>query len=441
MDYIVPKTKQKRIVIIGGGFAGLQLAKKLKNVDVQIVLLDKLNYHQFQPLFYQVATSGIEPSAISFPIRKIFQQQENLFFRVTEVLSIKPENKQVETAIGLIDYDYLVIATGAKNNFFGLQNIETFAYPMKTTSESIVLRNKLLQNIEDAVGNNDADIRKALLHTVVIGGGPTGVEISGALGEMKKLVIPRDFRELDVNEVKVTIVESGPKLLPNMSFKASVKADVYLNDLGVDVLKNAKVIDYDGEVLKFDDGTEIKTRAVIWAAGVAGNFVTGINEETKTRGNRIVVNEYNLIKGYTDIFAIGDIALMAGDPKYPNGHPQVAPVAIQQAGNLSINLKEIIKGSTIRKGFQYKYLGTMATVGRNHAVVEFTKHIKYYGFLAWVTWLFVHLMSIVGVKNRIFVFLNWMWSYITYDQSLRLIIRTCNCKPELKKFNYEKMVS
>jgi NADH dehydrogenase len=441
MDYIVPKTKQKRIVIIGGGFAGLQLAKKLKNIDIQVVLLDKLNYHQFQPLFYQVATSGIEPSAISFPIRKIFQQQENLFFRVTEVLSIITDSKQVETAIGMIDYDYLVIASGAKNNFFGLKNIESYAFPMKTTSESIILRNKLLQNIEDAVGNNNAEVRKALLHTVVIGGGPTGVEISGALGEMKKLVIPRDFRELDVNEVKVTIVESGPKLLPNMSFKASLKADVYLNELGVDVLKDAKVVDYDGETLSFANGSVIKTRAVIWAAGVAGNLVSGLSEETKTRGNRIAVNEYNQIKGYDNIFAIGDIALMAGDTKYPNGHPQVAPVAIQQATNLASNIKEIIKGSTIRKGFKYNYLGTMATVGRNHAVVEFNKYMKYYGFLAWVTWLFVHLMSIVGVKNRVFVFLNWMWSYITYDQSLRLIIRTCNCKPEEKQVTFEKLVS
>jgi NADH:ubiquinone reductase (H+-translocating) len=438
MDNIIPKTNQKRIVIIGGGFAGLQLAKKLKNENVQIVLLDKHNYHQFQPLFYQVATSGIEPSAVSFPIRKIFQKQDNLFFRVTEVLSIQSDYKQVDTAIGKIDYDYLVIATGAKNNFFGLKNVEQFSYPMKTTSESIILRNKLLQNIEDAVGNNDDEARKALLHTVVIGGGPTGVEISGALGEMKNLVIPRDFKELSKSEVKVTIVESGSKLLSAMSFKASLKTEVYLNELGVDILKNSQVIDYDGEILKFANGKEIKTRAVIWAAGVAGNTVAGLKEGITGRGNRFKVNEYNKVEGYEDIFAIGDISIMIADAKYPNGHPQVAPVAIQQAKCLSENLIEIINGTKTRKAFQYTPLGTMATVGRNLAVVEFN-YFKYYGFLAWVTWLFVHLMSIVGIKNRLFIFLNWMWSYFTYDQSLRLIIRTCNCKPEQKKGTNENI--
>ena len=432
MDYIIPKTGQKRIVIIGGGFAGLQLAKKLKNCNIQIVLLDKHNYHQFQPLFYQVATSGIEPSAISFPIRKIFQKQENLYFRVTDVLSINAENKKVETNIGMIDYDFLVIATGAKNNFFGLKNVETFAYPMKTTSESIIIRNKLLQNIEDAVGNNNTEERLALLHTVVIGGGPTGVEISGALGEMKNLVIPRDFKELNKNEVKVTIVESGTKLLQYMSFKASMKAEVYLNELGVDFLKNAQVVDYDGETLKFANGSEIKTRCVIWAAGVAGNTITGLRDGIVGRGNRFKVNQYNQVEGYTDIYAIGDISFMTSDAKYPNGHPQVAPVAVQQANNLANTISEIITGGNNKRAFQYKNLGTMATVGRNLAVVEF-KHLKYYGFLAWATWLFVHLMSIVGVKNRLFIFLNWMWSYVTYDQSLRLIIRTCNCDPELKK--------
>jgi len=437
MDRIIPKTNQKRIVIIGGGFAGLQLAKKLKNLDVQIVLLDKHNYHQFQPLFYQVATSGIEPSAISFPIRKIFQKQENLYFRVTEVLSIKSEDKKVETSIGLVDYDFLVIATGAKNNFFGLKNIEKYAFAMKTTSESIILRNKLLQNIEDAVGNNDEEVRKALLHTVVIGGGPTGVEISGALGEMKNLVIPRDFKELSKSEVKVTIVEAGSKLLSVMSFKASMKTEVYLNELGVDIVKNTQVVDYDGETLKFANGKEIKTRAVIWAAGVAGNTVAGLKEGILGRGNRIKVNEYNKVESYDDIFAIGDISIMFADPNFPNGHPQVAPVAIQQANFFAFNITEILKGTNIRKEFSYKPLGVMATVGRNLAVVEFNKYIKYYGFFAWVTWLFVHLMSIVGVKNRLFIFLNWMWSYITYDQSLRLIIRTSDCKSELENSKNE----
>lgn len=432
MDNVIPKTSQKRLVIIGCGFAGLQLAKRLKRADIQVVLLDKLNYHQFQPLFYQVATSGIEPSAISFPIRKVFQKQENVYFRLCEVQKICPESNQVETSIGKIDYDFLVIASGAKNNFFGLKNVEMFSFPMKTTSESIILRNKLLQNYEDAVGNTNDEKRKALLQVVVIGGGPTGVEISGALGEMKKFIIPRDFKELDRTEIKVSLVEAGTKLLPNMSFKASMKAEVYLSELGVEIIKSKRVVDYDGDILKFADGTFIHTKTVIWAAGVSASLIDGLKDGLTGRGNRIKVNEYSLIDGYENIYAIGDVAIMTGDPKYPGGHPQVAPVAVQQANNLAKNIQTKLTSGSDSKGFQYFHMGTMATVGRNLAVVDFP-FIKYYGFFAWVTWLFVHLMSIVGIKNRLFIFINWMWSYFTYDQSLRLIIRTCNCKPDIKK--------
>jgi len=431
MDNVIPKTNQKRVIIVGCGFAGLKLSKSLKDVDVQVVLIDKLNYHQFQPLFYQVATSGIEPSAISFPIRKIFQKQNNLYFRVTEVLSIRATEKRIETELGLIDYDFLVLATGATNHFFGLKNMPMYSYPMKTTAQSILLRNKLLQNFEDAVGQNDEVVRKAVLNIVVIGGGPTGVEISGALGEMRKFIIPKDFKEICLDEVKVTLIEAGPKLLPNMSMKASIKADLYLSDLGVKIQKNARVVDYDGDTLSFADGNSIQTRTVIWAAGVTGNLVAGLNDKNIGRGNRILVNEFNQIEGYQDIYAIGDIALMQGDVRYPNGHPQVAPVAMQQAAQLAKNIQAITAGKKDLKAFHYSYLGTMATVGRNRAVVEFKK-IKYYGFLAWATWLFVHLMSIVGTKNRLFTFINWMWNYLTYDQSLRLIIRTCSCKPDQK---------
>ena len=253
MDLIIPKTDKKRIVIVGAGFGGLQLAKNLKNLDIQVVLIDRNNYHQFQPLFYQVATSGLEPSAISFPIRKVFQKQENLFFRVADVINIDAEHQKITTSLGIINFDYLVIASGAKNNFFGLKNIETFSYPMKSTAESIIIRNKLLQNLEDAVSTNNDEQRKALLHAVVIGGGPTGVEVSGALGEMKNFIVPKEFKELDRNEVKVTLIEAGTRILPNMSFKASIKSEVFLNDLGVTVLKNAKVIDYDGSTLSFQN--------------------------------------------------------------------------------------------------------------------------------------------------------------------------------------------
>lgn len=430
MDNVIPKTGKKRIVIVGCGFGGLKLARKLRFTDVQVVLIDKQNYHQFQPLFYQVATSGIEPSAISFPIRKILQTQQNAYFRVAEVKNIITERNQLETSIGVIDYDYLVLATGATNNFFGMANIEKYSFPMKTTSESIILRNKLLQNLEDAVGNADEEERKALLTVTVIGGGPTGVEISGALGEMKNYVIPKDYREINMNELKVILIEGSSRLLPNMSTKASIKAESYLEELNVSVMKNSRVTDYDGSNLTLANGQSMQTKTVVWAAGIAGNVIPGIKKEMTGRGNRIMVNEFSQVNGFQNIFAIGDLCLMHGDEKYANGHPQIAPVAIQQANNLARNIDACL-GNKQMKGFKYNHQGSMATVGRNRAVVDFNI-IKYYGFLAWATWLFVHLMSIVGIKNRLFIFINWMWSYITYDQSLRLIIRTCTCKPDQK---------
>lgn len=430
MGKSIPRTSSKRVLIIGCGFAGIKLARKLSPLDMQVVLIDKLNYHQFQPLFYQVATSGIEPSAISFPIRKIFQAQQNLVFRVGEVKNIHPINKTVDTTIGEISYDYLVIATGAKTSFFGMSNLEKYTYPMKTTADSIILRNRLLQNIEDAVGNIDDAERKALLNVVVIGGGPTGVEISGALGEMKNFIIPKDYKEIDIKEVKVTLIESGTRILPYMSHKASNRAEAYLSELGVTIEKNVRVVDYDGETLTLANGVKIASKTVVWAAGIAGSSIPGLPDSVIGRANRIKVNAYNQVEGFFDIFAIGDIALMAGDANYPNGHPQVAPVAMQQALNLSKNFRSILEGTGMAS-FVYSNQGTMATIGRNRAVVDF-KFIEYYGFLAWATWLFVHLMSIVGIKNRLIIFINWMWSYFTYDQSLRLIIRTCNCKPDDK---------
>lgn len=426
MGNVLPKTEKKRVVIIGCGFAGIRLARSLRNKNLQIVMVDKVNYHQFQPLFYQVATSGIEPSAISFPVRKIFQTYRDFYFRVAEVSSIDHDAKKIETSVGTIDYDYLVIAAGAKTSFFGLANIEKFSFPMKTTTDSIVLRNQLLQNVEDALGETEINQRKALLNVVVIGGGPTGVEVSGALGEMKNFVIPKDYHEINSEEVRVTLIEAGPRILANMSPKASAKAEEYLKQLGVSVGTSKQVVDYDGTKLSFADGSAIDTKTVVWAAGITGNNFPGIPATSIARGNRIKVNRFNQVENLVDVYALGDIAFVNSDEKFPNGHPQVAPAAIQQAHNLAHNLLRMGKGKAM-KPFSYVNQGSMATVGRNRAVVDFNG-FKYYGFWAWATWLFVHLMSIVGTKNRLMIFINWMWSYLTYDQSLRLIIRTETCK-------------
>lgn len=424
MGSVIPKTEQKRIVIIGCGFAGIKLARSIKDKNLQVVLVDKLNYHQFQPLFYQVAASGIEPSAISFPVRKIFQKRENFFFRVAEVQSIDPQSKRLETSVGPIGYDYLVIAAGATTSYFGLENVEKHSFPMKTTTDSIVLRNHILQSLEDSLGMTDIAKRQALLNMVVIGGGPTGVEVSGAIGEMKNFVVPREYKEMNASEVRVTLIEAGPRILGPMSPKASMKATKYLNELGVIVGVNKQVVDYDGTTLKFADGTSIETNTVVWAAGVIGNSMPGIPAAKIGRGRRIQVNRYNQVEGLDGVYALGDIAMVTGDEKYPNGHPQVAPVAVQQASHLAKNILRAENGKPMKE-FEYNNQGSMATVGRNRAVVDFGG-FKYYGFWAWITWLFVHLMSIVGTKNRLIIFINWMWSYFTYDQSLRLIIRNEN---------------
>ncbi len=424
MGSVIPKTEQKRIVIIGCGFAGIKLARSIKDKNLQVVLVDKLNYHQFQPLFYQVAASGIEPSAISFPVRKIFQKRENFFFRVAEVQSIDPQSKRLETSVGPIGYDYLVIAAGATTSYFGLENVEKHSFPMKTTTDSIVLRNHILQSLEDSLGMTDIAKRQALLNMVVIGGGPTGVEVSGAIGEMKNFVVPREYKEMNASEVRVTLIEAGPRILGPMSPKASMKATKYLNELGVIVGVNKQVVDYDGTTLKFADGTSIETNTVVWAAGVIGNSMPGIPAAKIGRGRRIQVNRYNQVEGLDGVYALGDIAMVTGDEKYPQGHPQVAPVAVQQASHLAQNILRAENGKPMKE-FEYNNQGSMATVGRNRAVVDFGG-FKYYGFWAWITWLFVHLMSIVGTKNRLIIFINWMWSYFTYDQSLRLIIRNEN---------------
>lgn len=416
----LPETNQKRIVIIGGGFGGLKLARELSNTNYQIVLIDKNNYHQFQPLFYQVATSGLEPSAISFPFRKIFQKSKNIWIRVTEIIRIVPEKNQLESNIGIINYDYLVIAIGADTNFFGNQRIMEHAIPMKSVGEALALRNTIIKNYEDAVLVSNKEDLEGLMNIVVVGGGPTGVEVSGTLAEMKNQVLPKDYPELDFNLMRVYLLEGSPKVLGSFSEQASAKAKDYLIELGVNLKCNARVKDYDGRTIFLEDGSTIHSNTLVWAAGIIGNKLQGLSENAIGKGNRILTDRYNKVQDYPNIYAIGDVAYMT-EEAYPNGHPQVAQVAIQQGDLLAENFLNMVSGKPLKQ-FKYKDLGSMATIGRNKAVADLGK-IKFQGFFAWLVWMFVHLMSIVGVKNRILIFINWAWNYVTFDQSLRLILK------------------
>ena len=421
MSVNIPETAKKRIVIIGAGFGGLKIAKKLVGSGYQIVLIDKNNYHQFQPLFYQVASSGIEPSSILFPLRKIFQKRKDVYIRVAEVYSVDPEKKELHTSLDTVWYDYLIIATGVNSNFFGMKNMERFAIPMKSISEAMSLRNRILSNLEKAVTLFDQheDEKKSLLNVVVVGGGPTGVEIAGAIAEMKNFVLPKDYPDLNLDLMQVSLVEGSPALLGSMSKHASEKSLFYLKRLGIHVHLNTRVIDYDGKVLRLGNGEQMHTQLVIWAAGISGIVPPGIPDESIGRSRRMLVDEYSKLKGFEDIFSIGDASVMSTSD-YPNGHPQVAQVAIQQGANLAKNFKSMRKKTPLR-AFKYIDRGSMATIGRNRAVADLP-FLKFSGFIAWLTWMFVHLMAIVGVKNRLLIFINWMWNYLTYDQSLRLIL-------------------
>jgi len=420
MQLNIPDSKKIRILIAGGGFAGLKLATKLAKSEFQVVLIDKNNFHQFQPLFYQVATAGLEPSAISFPLRKIFQNSNNVFIRIAEITGIHPVEKEVITSLGTISYDYLILAMGVDTNFFGMKNIARYAIPMKSVAEALSLRNKILQNFEDALIETDDERQKALLNIVVVGGGPTGVEISGTLAEMKKFILPKDYPELDFNKMNIYLLEAGNRILAGMNEKSANQAEKYLQKLGVNVLCDAQVSDYDGVKVSIRNSFEIPAKTLVWAAGVSGKTTEGLNMGIYTKGNRIKVNSFNLVEGFEDIYAIGDNAYMT-EGSYPGGHPQMAQPAIQQAKLLARNLKRQLKNEPM-KSYHYFNKGTMATIGRNLAVVELP-FIRFHGFIAWLTWMFVHLMAIVGVKNRMLVFINWFWNYVTYDQSLRLIIK------------------
>ena len=421
MSCNIPKTEKKRVVIVGGGFGGLKLAQKLKNSNFQVVLVDKNNYHQFPPLIYQVASSGIEPSSIAFPFRRLFQRRKDFYFRLAEVLSIMPEEKIIQTSIGKLSYDYLVLAAGTTTNFFGNKEIEEESIPMKTLSESMGLRNAILDNFERALTCATEKERQELLNVVIVGGGATGVEIAGALSEMKNFVLPKDYPDLPNSLMNIYLIESQPRLLAAMSEKSSARVLKYLRSMGVNVLLNQRVTDYKDNTVFINDGSTIATRTFIWVTGVAAQKVDKMPTESIGRGGRILVNEYNQVQGMQDVYSIGDQCLMPNaDPAWQNGHPQLAQVAIQQGKLLASNLIRLDKGKEL-KPFRYKNLGTMATVGRNKAVAEFSG-IKMGGFFAWLMWLVVHLRSILGVKNKFIVFFNWMINYFSYGQSLRLIM-------------------
>ncbi|WP_109300309.1 NAD(P)/FAD-dependent oxidoreductase [Aquimarina sp. AU474] len=426
----IPFTNLPRLVIIGGGFAGVALARKILKEDVQLVLLDRHNYHTFQPLLYQVSTSSLEPDSIAYPLRKIVKKAKNTFFRMAEVTSIDADAKKVHTNIGDVSFDYLVIATGARTNFFGNTTIENNAMRMKNLPQALNLRSLMLENLEQAVITTDLDKRKELLNFVLAGAGPTGVELAGGIAELKLNVLPKDYPDMDFSEMEIHLIEGAPRVLPPMSEHASEKATKFLQRLGVHIHLNTQVKNYEDNIVTTNTDLTIKTATFIWSAGVTGAPVSGINAASLIpRANRYKVNEYNQIEGYKDIFAIGDISVME-TKTYPKGHPMVAQPAIQQGKHLAKNLKLHLKGKTMVP-FQYFDKGSMATIGRNKAVVDIGK-FKFGGFFAWFVWMFIHLWFLVGFRNRFVTFFNWTYNYINYDKAARLIVRPFKNKEENK---------
>jgi NADH:ubiquinone reductase (H+-translocating) len=416
----VPYTDKPRIIIIGGGFGGIELAKKLKSDKVQVVMFDRHNYHTFQPLLYQVATAGLEPDSIAGPLRKIIENDTNFYFRMALVESIDPANSYIYTNIGRLYYDYLVIACGSRTNYFGNEGIVKNAFPLKQIPQALDLRSQILQNFEKAVISRDLELTKQLLTFVIVGGGPTGVELAGALGELKKHVLPKDYPDLDVDMMEVYLVEGLDRLLPSMSEFAGKKAFKYLEKFDIHVRLNMVVESFDGNTVIMKTGEIIKSNTLIWAAGVKGNMIAGLPEECLQKG-RIIVDDFNRVACFDNIFAIGDISLQKSKA-FPDGYPMVAPVAMQQGRHLGKNLMKLVSNKLIKQ-FHYFDKGSMATVGRNKAVVDLPGNMHLGGFFAWVIWLFIHLLYIIGFRRKFIVFSNWMWNYFTYDRGTRLIIR------------------
>jgi NADH dehydrogenase len=414
-------SKNPRIIIIGGGFAGIALAKELKNSNYQVVLLDKHNYHTFQPLLYQVATGGLEAGSIAYPIRKVIQGSNDFYFRLTSVKEIDTVNQKISSEIGDLHYDYLVIATGSKTNYFGNKEIERNSMSMKTIPQSLNIRSFILENFEHAVLVNDEAERNALMNFVLVGAGPTGVELAGALAEMKKEILQKDYPDLDISKMQINLIQSNDRVLNTMSEKSSIAAEKFLIDLDVKVWKNVRVTNYDGRTITTNSDLSFDSATVIWTAGVQGAIVHGLDAKSLVeRVERIRVNEFNQVKGYDTIFALGDIASMETE-KFSQGHPMMAQPALQQGTLLGQNLIRLSQNKTM-KPFEYKDKGSMATIGRNKAVVDLPKY-HFSGFFAWVVWMFVHLFSLIGFKNKAVVFMNWVYNYIRFDREGRLIVR------------------
>ncbi|MEP3838585.1 MAG: NAD(P)/FAD-dependent oxidoreductase [Algibacter sp.] len=417
----IPRTSFPRIVIIGGGFAGVALAKKLSKQEVQVVLLDKNNYHTFQPLLYQVSTGGLEPDSIAYPIRKILKDFPNFYFRLADVEEINTNKNKVKTNIGNLKFDYLVVASGSTTNYFGNTDVEKYSMAMKTIPQSLDLRSLILENFEEALLTSDLNERNALMNFVIVGGGPTGVELAGALAEIKKGILPKDYPDLDTRLAQIHIVQSSDCILKGMSAEASAKAEDFLEKLGVNIWKNVRVTNYDGKTVTTNTDLTFETATLVWAAGVKGATIKGLDaQDLVSRGNRLLVNEFNQVKGYNHIFAIGDIACLVSDD-FPNGFPMMAQPAIQQGDQLGDNILKLIENQPMIP-FSYTDKGAMATIGRNKAVVDL-KRWKFQGVFAWYVWMFVHLFFLIGFRNRMVVFVNWVYNYIRFDREARLIIR------------------
>jgi NADH dehydrogenase len=416
----IPKSSYPRVVIIGGGFGGISLARNLKNLELQVVMLDKHNYHTFQPLLYQVSTGGLEPDSIAYPIRKVLQDYEHFYFRLAQVKKINPTEKQLETDIGPLSYDYLVLATGSVTNYFGNAEIEEHGMAMKSIPQSLNLRSLILENFERALLTDDLRERDALMCFVIVGGGPTGVELAGALAEIKKGILHKDYPDLDTGRMQINLIQSGDRILKEMSVQASEKAEAFLRGLGVKVWKNVRVTGYDGKVVTTKTDMRFESATLVWAAGVKAALVHGLDAENLLTGGRIKVNEFNQVLGHPDIFAIGDVACMATADS-PHGQPMMAQPAMQQGKNLGENFARLLDDRPL-KPFEYNDKGSMATVGRNKAVVDLPK-FRFQGVFAWFVWMFVHLFFLIGFRNRVVVFINWVYNYIRFDREARLIIR------------------
>jgi NADH dehydrogenase len=417
----IPTSKYPRIVIIGGGFAGIALSKKLRNKNVQVVLIDKHNYHTFQPLLYQVATGGLEAGSIAYPIRKVIQEYKDFYFRLTSVKEIDTKHQKIITEIGDLHYDYLVIASGSKTNYFGNKEIERNSMSMKTIPQSLNIRSLILENFEQAVLTKNQADRNTLINFVLVGAGPTGVELAGALAEMKKAILQKDYPDLDIDKMQINLIQSGDRILNTMSEKSSEAAEKFLLNLGVKIWKNVRVTNYDGRTITTNTDLTFDSATVIWTAGVQGVKIVGLDSKSLVeKVDRVRVNQYNQVVGYNNIFAIGDICSMETE-KYPQGHPMMAQPAMQQGKLLGENLIKLIQKKTMTP-FEYKDKGSMATIGRNLAVVDLP-HYHFSGIFAWFVWMFVHLFSLIGFKNKAVVFLNWVYNYIKFDREGRLIIR------------------